>query len=106
MIIIFLTISSIATFILWLMLNASRAQVRGLEKTIFKQNKSIFDNESKLLTQKSQIAELIDKLTTFSNLYQDVQRKYEDSVLRDAAIREKARIAKQKQRAKKKEAGK
>lgn len=106
MIIIFLTISSIAAFILWLMLNASRAQVRGLEKTIFKQNKSIFDNESKLLTQKSQIAELIDKLTTFSNLYQDVQRKYEDSVLRDAAIREKARIAKQKQRAKKKEAGK
>lgn len=106
MTIIFLTISSIAAFILWLMLNASRAQVRGLEKTIFKQNKSIFDNESKLLTQKSQIAELIDKLTTFSNLYQDVQRKYEDSVLRDAAIREKARIAKQKQRAKKKEAGK
>jgi len=106
MIIIFLTISSIAAFILWLMLNASRAQVRGLEKTIFKQNKSIFDNESKLLTQKSQIAELTDKLTTFSNLYQDVQRKYEDSVLRDAAIREKARIAKQKQRAKKKEAGK
>lgn len=106
MTIIFLTISSIAAFILWLMLNASRAQVRGLEKTIFKQNKSIFDNESKLLTQKSQIAELTDKLTTFSNLYQDVQRKYEDSVLRDAAIREKARIAKQKQRAKKKEAGK
>lgn len=106
MIIIFLTISSIAAFILWLMLNASRAQVRGLEKTIFKQNKVIFDNESKLLTQKSQIAELTDKLTTFSNLYQDVQRKYEDSVLRDAAIREKARIAKQKQRAKKKEAGK
>ena len=106
MTIIFLTISSIAAFILWLMLNASRAQVRGLEKTIFKQNKAIFDNESKLLTQKSQIAELIDKLTTFSNLYQDVQRKYEDSVLRDAAIREKARIAKQKQRAKKKEAEK
>lgn len=106
MTIIFLTISSIAAFILWLMLNASRAQVRGLEKTIFKQNKSIFDNESKLLTQKSQIAELTDKMTTFSNLYQDVQRKYEDSVLRDAAIREKARIAKQKQRAKKKEAGK
>lgn len=106
MTIIFLTISSIAAFILWLMLNASRAQVRGLEKTIFKQNKSIFDNESKLLTQKSQIAELTDKLTTFSNLYQDVQRKYEDSVLRDAAMREKARIAKQKQRAKKKEAGK
>jgi hypothetical protein len=58
------------------------------------------------MAQKSQIAGLTDKLHTFSNLYQDVQRKYEDSMIRDAAIREKARIAKQKQRAKKKEANK
>ena len=66
----------------------------------------IFDNESNLMAQKSQIAGLTDKLHTFRNLYQDVQRKYEDSMIRDAAIREKARIAKQKQRAKKKEANK
>jgi hypothetical protein len=106
MIYIFLTISCVTAFILWLMYNASRAQVRGLEKSVWKQNKVIFDNESNLMAQKSQIAGLTDKLHTFSNLYQDVQRKYEDSMIRDAAIREKARIAKQKQRAKKKEANK
>lgn len=106
MIYIFLTISCITAFVLWLLYNASRAQVRGLEKSVFKQNKAIFDNESKLMAQKSQIAGLIDKLNTFSNLYQDVQRKYEDSLIRDAAMREKRRIIKANQRAKKKEAGK
>jgi len=106
MIYAFLSISTLCALILWAMLDASRAQVRGLEKSIWKQNKTIFDNESKLMAQKSQIAGLTDKLNTFSNLYQDVQRKYEDSLIRDAAIREKRRIIKANQRAKKKEAGK
>lgn len=106
MIFVFLTISTITAFILWAMLNASRAQVRGLEKTIWKNNKTIFDNESKLLEQQRAIQTAIDKLNTFSNLYQDVQRKYEDLVLKENAIREKNRIKKAAQRAKKREAGK
>lgn len=106
MIYAFLSISTLCALILWAMLDASRAQVRGLEKSVFKQNKAIFDNESKLMAQKSQIAGLTDKLNTFQNLYQDVQRKYEDSLIRDAAMREKRRIIKANQRAKKKEAGK
>ncbi len=106
MIYIFLTISCVTAFILWLMYNASRAQVRGLEKSVWKQNKVIFDNESKLMAQKSQLANVNDKLTTFQNLYQDVQRKYEDLVLKEAVHREKRRVIKANQRAKKREAGK
>ena len=106
MIYIFLTISCVTAFILWLMYNASRAQVRGLEKSVWKQNKVIFDNESKLMAQKSQLANVNDKLTTFQNLYQDVQRKYEDLVLKEAVHREKRRVIKANQRAKKREARK
>jgi hypothetical protein len=88
------------------MLHASRAQVRGLEKNVWRQNKTIFDNESKLMAQKSQLANAIDKLNTFQNLYNDVQTKYEDLVLKENAIREKNRMKKAAQRAKKREAGK
>jgi hypothetical protein len=88
------------------MLHASRAQLRGLEKNVWRQNKIIFDNESKLMAQKSQLANAIDKLNTFQNLYNDVQTKYEDLVLKENAIREKNRMKKAAQRAKKREAGK
>jgi hypothetical protein len=106
MIYVFLTISTLCAFVLWAMLNASRAQVRGLEKNIWRQNKTIFDNESKLMAQKSQLANVNDKLTTFQNLYQDAQRKYEDLALKEAVHREKRRVIKANQRAKKREAGK
>jgi hypothetical protein len=39
-------------------------------------------------------------------LYQDVQRKYEDLALKEAVHREKRRVIKANQRAKKREAGK
>jgi hypothetical protein len=106
MIYLFLTISTITAFILWLIVKASRAQVRGLEKSIWSNNKTIFTLESKILTQKSELANLADKLATFSNLYNDVQHKYEDLLLKESAIREKKRIQKAAQRAKKKEVNK
>jgi hypothetical protein len=106
MIYVFLTVSTACAFVLWAMLHASRAQVRGLEKNVWRQNKTIFDNESKLMAQKSQLANAIDKLNTFQNLYNDVQTKYEDLVLKENAIREKNRMKKAAQRAKKREAGK
>jgi hypothetical protein len=106
MIYVFLTVSTACAFVLWAMLHASRAQVRGLEKNVFKQNKIIFDNESKLMAQKSQLANVNDNLTTFQNLYQDAQRKYEDLALKEAVHREKRRVIKANQRAKKKEAKK
>jgi DNA-binding protein H-NS len=106
MIYVFLTVSTACAFVLWAMLHASRAQLRGLEKNVWRQNKIIFDNESKLMAQKSQLANAIDKLNTFQNLYNDVQTKYEDLVLKENAIREKNRMKKAAQRAKKREGGK